>query len=193
MKRIILLSAVMLMAVSSVTFCEREDVFEFSTAPQKIYLFTDDVGRTGDFGGLSGGDSICQGIKDSNFSSLNLSTVIIMAGDGSTNLKNRLPSEDIPVYGIYGSTETLISTSINGLWDSSIDNNLQTATGMTSTQWWSGTGSDGTTHSSNCSNWTSPSVGFQGQGGGNTFTDYQWISASSFTCDTMYPILCAGW
>lgn len=193
MTRILIFFTVVLGSVVFLTFCEREDIFELSTAPQKIYLFTNNSATyDGNIGGLAGGDTECKTIKDSTYPDLNVKNVIIFASDETTNLKDRIPG-NAPVYAYTGAVENLVSPTTSGLWDGTLDATLLTTLGLNG-PWWSHTLSSGTANTGNtCNSFTDNAAGTSGTPGGFNVSNSTWIHDTTETCDATKRIICAGW
>lgn len=135
------------------------------------------------FGGLSGGDSICQaaataaGLGDNNYrailsdSSVNAASRIVLAG---------------PVYDTVGRK---IADNHADLFDGSLDNSLQFTQFGTYSSYYVRTGSDsvGVSTGLNCNNWTSSTSGFTGTNGYSNYITSAWINYTSYIYNCSYP------
>ena len=182
--------------------CEQEDLYTFmeeNTKPEKVYIFSDSTTISGNLGGRSGANSICQSLYNSSFSgdfpAVKVKALIsVNAGD---QVKDLLPSNwwDIPVVGIHVSTkaETLLKSSWGELWSSpGILATLQTAAGLT-TPHWTGSDSTGLVGTETCLGWTSGSnidIGYTGSQNG---TGTNWMYQNNVSCDTPSAIVCMAY
>jgi len=146
-------------------------------------VFVSSSTHNGNLGGLSGADSMCQSLAGS----LNpQGTFVAWLSDDTHDAKDRVTSSG-PWYRLDGIkvadskadlTDGIIFTSIN--YDNTYSYSPMTFV-------WTGTDSDGTKSTYNCSNWGSTS----GDGtAGNTSAVYYWTSANHFSCGTSYKLYC---
>ena len=176
--------------------CEQEDLYTFmeeNTKPEKVYIFSDSTTISGNLGGRSGANPICQALYNSSFSG-DFPAISVNAGD---QVKDLLPSNwwDIPVVGIHVSTkaETLLKSSWGELWSSPIIlATLQTAAGLTTPHW---TGSDGSglVSTQTCLGWTTNSNMEVGYTGSQNGTGTNWMYQNNTSCDTPSAIVCMAY
>lgn len=164
------------------------------TDPTELYLFREsDTDRDGNLGGRSGADTLCR--ASSNIPS-SVTTVYAFLSTGASDTIAVMPTtysfpSNIPIYGPDGSSK--IADNWADLIDGTIDMNLETAGVLgTSTNWYSGSDTDGTLHTYYCNGWASNSGADGGRTGRSDVTDGTWISNGSGTCDFGNKILCIG-
>lgn len=125
---------------------------------------------TGGFGGLSGGDSICQ--TRANEAGWGGSTWRALLSTDTVHARDRIPD------AVYVRMDgLLIANNRTDLWDGTIANaiSLNEHGAARPTVWvWTGTNSDGTRHTQTCANWT----GFGGNWGrvGEMTTSSAWVN-----------------
>ncbi|HOT43662.1 MAG TPA: hypothetical protein PLM53_04345 [Spirochaetota bacterium] len=174
--------------------CERSDMFNLAMygVPPKTAIYLYQIGTSsGDAGGESDSNSDCYTMGLPYLTLAGASTVKAFRSFSITEeIRLLVPVQywQYPVIGISPSmTLTTISSSWAGLWDGAIDNPINTALGMTLTNyWWSGSNADGST-SYSCSEWNERVSTEQGQAGGAA------ISEATATCDNSYYLVCLAY
>jgi hypothetical protein len=131
---------------------------------------------SGNLGGLSGADAICQ----SEAGTLGYSgTWKAILSDSTTNAKDRLTI----TYPVVRAADGVIVDSLS-LWDGSIGNTV----GTSGEDAWTGSNSDGTKNANTCSDWSSTSG--NGEYGHSDYTDSTWVNASATSCGYSRGLYC---
>jgi len=174
-----------------------------TTFSSEIYIFTDGVTgtRTGDLGGRSGADSICQSMYNNSFSTyFNVNKVKMLISTDTQDMKDIISTPGTKkVYGVTSTgTQTLIENTWGGLFDSSILATLQAATGASgfNGEWMSGSNADGTNSNlnDNCNNWTTNNASSDGLNGDSDALNGDWLYVGSADCSQTYlMVMCVAW
>jgi hypothetical protein len=160
-----------------------------------IYIFPAGL-YTGNLGGRSGADTLCQNARDTIFSGLPVSNVrgflTISSSDQIINMTINygIPADEI----ILSPFDIQIAGNWADLTDETIDTTLAAA-GIVFTHWW--TGSDGygmwIDDSVTCNGFTNGTDSYEGKVGAHDETDKGWLKKTNSSCDHVMPLLCAGW
>jgi len=183
-----------LMAFLVFATCERSDIFNLAMygVPPKTAIYLYQIGTSsGDAGSDNDANSNCYSRGLAYLSLTGASTVkAFRSFSVAEEIRFMVPSQywQYPVIGISPSLAlTPLSGTWAGLWDGSIDNPINTALGMTVTNyWWSGSNADGSA-SSTCNAWNESLSTQQGQAGGAG------ISEITSTCDNSYYLVCLAY
>jgi hypothetical protein len=106
----------------------------------------------------------------------------------------------VPNIQVQGPTGIVVRSLANGGWANminptvtpSLTTNIQTATGMPNTQYYTGSNIDGTVSpAGNCLDWTTASPVQNGRRGTRNVLTNAWISGATVTCNTALRALCA--
>lgn len=190
-------TALMLLVIS--TIVAPGPVAAQSAAVTQIVLY--DAGGDaydGDLGGRAGADAICaasanrpMGAEYTNFRAF----ISISDSDEIRDMPTRYGVPiDVPIVGGDGTTQ--LAPNWAGLLDGNIDTTLELAgsRGGVSEAWWSGSQSNGSLDTDNCSGWTSASAGLPGQIGDDESMDDRWlIGWGTYNCDEVRSIKCLAY
>jgi hypothetical protein len=155
--------------------------------PGRIVFVTSSSTHTGNIGGISGANAVCQGLAEvqgykGTFKAWLSSTTYSPA----THFDQR--------GSFYLVTGTKIADNWSDLTDGTIDNVIdrnETGSSVAAPNIWTGTGSDGNMYNSiyTCTDWTSTSG--HSYTGSYSYTDYRWTRASSVSsCANQYRLYC---
>ncbi len=142
---------------------------------------------TGDFGGLSGGDAICQSEADA--AGL-VGTWVAWLSDGSTNAVDRIASATGPFNLVNGAT---IANNHADLTDGTIATEIdRKANGnwIDDEDVWTGTESNGLAVANHCNGWTSPSDQLQGLVGDTDSSSSDWTARFDQSCSGTGRLYC---
>jgi len=163
---------------------------QFTSISPTVVLFAAATAN-GNLGGRSGADSICSNAIPTGLSCAHVHAFISI--DASDEIQD-MPSNynvptDLPIASKDGS---VVQSNWAGLLGGSLLMSLVNAGILTNsdTFWWSGSNSDGSLNSPNCSNWTTSAILINGYSGYYNQTSSAWISAGAPDCSQALPILC---
>ena len=161
-------------------------------------VFVTSTTHTGNLGGISGANSICNTRADAAGLTRNYEAILSddsVAADSSQGL-----SFVGAIYIVDSSNEkTLVAGSGSDLWSAdtsaltqqiNVDENGNTILSTTST--WTGTNSDGGSQTDNCSNWSSSSSSDDGEIGDTSSTIGDWVEGGTATCNQSLRIYCVS-
>ena len=160
------------------------DLSGCTIAPKRAFVTSSD--SLGDFGGLAGGDAICQARADSV--PLGGSWTAWLS-DSSTDAKDRITDS---LYTRVDET-TVIATSLADLTDGSLLASIrttQTGANTVIAPAWTGTRDDGTAHPARCGDWMSKNNPDFGRVGSPPATGSEWTSDFSPPCNFFNHMLC---
>ena len=157
-----------------------------------ITVFATPSQYTGDLGGRTGADGICR----ANVGVLSCPSAIhaLLSVDANDTVANMPTTVHVPANEAIQSPN---GTSIATNWADLLDGNLQHSFGVaglfdvnTSTDWWSGSNSDGTPSSDRCSDWTYDSAitTFKGEIGVSSAFNSTWSTAGASACNNTFSI-----
>lgn len=200
MKKIFIL-IISIISIAVYTTCDDDNLYNLSKygpRPGSVYIYMGGL-YNGDLASAGGADNICR-ISLTAYPDISFSVSLVKAFISSSNtgnMKDIVPGiyGDVPVYGIRNSpvfTQTLISTSWSGLWDTGIDTQLSASVGIAA-PWWSGSNFDGTYDSLNsCSGWRT-TAGASGRTGNQNSTSADWLYGLTQACNTSQNLLCVAY
>ncbi|OHD64203.1 MAG: hypothetical protein A2176_01025 [Spirochaetes bacterium RBG_13_51_14] len=185
----------LLLAAVLLSTCERADMYDLALngLPPNSVIYLYSVGtHNGDLGGRNDADRICQDEGIAYLSLINASTVKAFLSVSITDeIRFLVPTTywHYPVYGITPAM-TLSQTAANwlNLINGTLITNIDAATGIAPSYWWSGSTPAGGVSSMTCSEWQDSTVGILGELGG-TYID----SGNNAGCDASYPVLCVAY
>lgn len=137
-------------------------------------------------------DDICEYAKTNSYPTMPCFNIRAFISIDETDTIANIPStltvpSAWPVKGPYGDQ---IAGGWADLLDGEIDTTLLSAE-ITSDQWWSGSNTDGSYNSDNCSAWTSTSA--TGAAGHHDSTGENWLYQNSPNCNALRYLLCICW
>ena len=153
-------------------------------------VFVTSTQTAGNFGGLAGGDTICQGLATTAGFSGNWAAWL---SDSGTNAPTNIGYTPLITYVRAADTAVTIA-SPGGLLTPPLDNailldeNGTPQHGSPGRETWTGTDENGVALASTCSDWAS-NVGF-GFWGAATETNALWTNSDTAFCGEMYRIYC---
>jgi hypothetical protein len=134
---------------------------------------------SGNLGGLSGADTVCQ----SEANSLTYAgTYKAILSDGTTSAASRLTLSYPIVNAADGST-----VAVSNLWIGSISTTILNNAGSNP---WTGTNYDGSISGNHCNNWSSNSNSYNGTEAQNVATDSRWINWAAGGCNATNSLYC---
>ncbi len=153
-------------------------------------VFVTSTVQSGDFGGVQGGDAICQDLADTAGLA---GTYRAWLSDSSRSPLSSLAG-NLP-YLLVDGTEIAVGTE--DLFDSSLgaDINLDELGALVPTpaqpdNVWTGTNANGTSRGANCSGWTSADPNDDGHAGKTNRSNDDWTSADNESCDQQLRLFC---
>lgn len=157
--------------------------------PPPNYMFVTSSTHTGNLGGLSGADAICQ--ARATAASLP-GTFRAYLGTGSATAISRLGAT---ASGWVRTDNKPFANSQADLGAGKIfypPNRSETAAVVESTVW-TGASNNGTSIvTSTCANWTDGTAAMTGNSGSNDYTTFGWVSNGGGTCSSPQPLYCFG-
>lgn len=193
MKRLAI-AIMMLLAFLFLATCGRSDMYNLAMygVPPKTAIYLYQIGT-------SSGDAGSENDANSNCYTMGLQYLSLSGASTAKSFRSNSIAEEIrflvptqywqyPVIAVSPSLAlTTISNSWAGMWDGALDNPINTALGMTVTNyWWSGSNANGSA-SYTCSEWHESETTRQGQAGGAG------ISEITSTCDNSYYLVCLAY
>ncbi len=163
-----------------------------------VYIFSTSTLYNGNLGGRSGADAKCKARYDAAFTGLNCTTVkAFISVNGSDEIRDMPGNYGVPTnVVIYGPTGLRIGINWADLLDGTIERSMADAGVETSYNYWTGSNSNGSVTSINCSGWSNDG-GFSnyGEGGSQSETGSKWLqSAFLVTCNMAdRTLLCVCW
>ncbi len=159
--------------------------------PLPMILYNNGTATTGQIAASLGdvrsaADALCAAEKPAGYTN---ARALISVQD-SDEIRDMPGNYNVPVgREIRSKSDQIIADTWNELLDGDIEIELENA-GMNVSAWYSGSNSDGSLSSNNCSNWTSASNLADGQIGRDDQVDNRWISDGNFSCDFDFQLLC---
>jgi hypothetical protein len=161
----------------------------------RYYLYVSDTKYSGNLGGRSGADSICNSSsnKPSNCTTAAWAFISVNTADEIQDMPSTKGiNTSLPWYFRKdSSTEYLVQSN----WSNLLSGNIlisAAAAGVANDYYWTGSGYDGSYSSWACAYWTSSNgdtkTGIVGNPSSKSGT---WLDDSQFPCDDVYPVLCA--
>lgn len=124
--------------------------------PEGVFLFAV-AKHDGNLGGRSGADDYVSDRAPARLAGKEVHAFLsVSATDELADMPaNYAVPTDLPVYGLGPDGPVQLAAQWSGLFDDQIDSSLDTALGVASSdRWWSGSQSNGSVASANCSGWT---------------------------------------
>jgi hypothetical protein len=149
-------------------------------------VFVSSTSQTGNLGGLSGADTICQSLGSSLTPA---GTFVAWLSDDTHDAKDRVTSSG-PWYRLDG---IKVANSKADLIDGTVFTSINydnTGSYSPMTDAWTGTNSGGTRSIYYCSNWGSPSSGVYGTVGNISTASSSWSDVTHFSCNASYKLYC---
>jgi len=177
---LVLFTALFVICAFSIPGCDSDSSSD--NTPDKLYLFSTNPGYDGNLGGRAGADAKCKTDVNKPDGLNNVHALIsVTENDCIANMPaNYNFSDNIPIFSADGNFK--IADDWADLTDGDIDVSLYDAgvlLGSKSNPWWSGSNSNGTLHSDNCSGWTDNSADTSGYVGDPRQTNEYWCSIVS--------------
>ncbi len=190
----LIIALLLLMTVILLATCERNNMYDlalFGLAPKSaIYLYQ--IGTaSGDTNGIKNANDNCYTNGLLYHSLVSASNVkAFRSFSGIEEIRFIVPARywQYPVLGISATlTVTPIAASWVDMWHGVLDNPIDTALGITGSNWWSGSNADGSISADTCDGWHQSSNAFSGQVGGTGISD------AILTCDNNVYSLCVAY
>lgn len=159
-------------------------------ASSTLRIFVSSDTYQGDLGGLSGADSICQGLADS--ASLGGLWIALLASSSNSLSSRVINCNDLPWYLVTGVPNKVANDKaslLNGSIQQAI-NVDEHGNNVSSSQPWSGSDGSGAPQPDNCDDWTAQQGNRNGKNGNTTKTNGKWISDTKQKCNKFHRLYC---
>ncbi|MEM8994241.1 MAG: hypothetical protein AAGF23_05550 [Acidobacteriota bacterium] len=165
---------------------QRIEALEFGV-PRTIFLTSQTY--TGNLGGLTGADAICQGLADAAGLAGNFKAWL---SDSTDSPSSRFSPNGRPIMRVDGA---LVAEDWSDLTDGTLSSSIQfseTGANIGGANVWTNTGSEGKAFSStnHCDNWTSDSSAMNVRVGVSFATASNWTAANTVSCDGTFRLYC---